>query len=246
MTRQDDTGMDTACPKQGWVLGQLTDDEAMDGFDDLPRGLQFHLNRCPSCRALADRLMVVTNGLDGLAGAEPPTPLEERAHAQALEALKDGGRLTGRVMIEDEAGPEPPSPLVIWWNRTGRLATAACILFALAFYAVIHRPSVEEVEEPHRNLVHTGHAPVPLAEEPFINDEEEATALATAESAKAVGEPRSHFATDHIEAAETDYAGAAQPAFPLLDPSKRDVRILIDRSKPFPSTIHLSAENDEP
>ena len=78
MTRRDDTVADTACSKQGWVLGQLTDDEAMDGFDDLPRGLQFHLNRCSSCRVLADRLMAVTDGLDEMVKVEPP-PSSRRA-----------------------------------------------------------------------------------------------------------------------------------------------------------------------
>ena len=246
MTRQDETAPDAACPKQGWVLKQLTDDEAMDGFDDLPRGLQFHLNRCPSCQALADRLMVVVSGLDVLGTAEPPATLDGRADAQALQALKSGGGLTGRVVVEDEAEPEPASPLTIWWNRTGRLATAACILFALTFYAVWHRPLAEDLEKPHRDFVHTGGAPARLSDDPFSSDEEGAVAQGASRCVKDAVEPRLRLAADHVEAAQADYAGAVQPAFPLFDPSKRDVGILIDRPEDFPSTITLSAENDEP
>jgi len=246
MTRQDETAPDAACPKQGWVLRQLTDDEAMDGFDDLPRGLQFHLNRCPSCQALADRLMVVVSGLDVLGTAEPPATLEERADAQALQALKSGGGLTGRVVVEDEAEPEPASPLTIWWNRTGRLATAACILFALTFYAVWHQPLAEDLEESHQNFVHTGGPPARLSEDPFTGDEEEAVALGASDGAKDSVEPRPRWTVDHVEEAQTDYAGAVQPAFPLSDPSKRDVGTLIDRPEDFPSTTTLSTENDEP
>ena len=246
MTRQDETAPDAACPKQGWVLKQLTDDEAMDGFDDLPRGLHFHLNRCPSCQALADRLMVVAGGLSVLGTAEPPATLEERADAQALQALKSGGGLTGRVVIEDEAEAEPASPLTIWWNRTGRLATAACILFALTFYAVWHRPLAEDLEESHRNFVHTGDPPARLSDNPFTGDEEEAVVQGASHGAKDAVEPRPRSAVDHVEEAQTDYAGAVQPAFPPFDPSKRGVRILIDRPEDFPSTIRLSTENDEP
>lgn len=110
------------CPKRIWVLTVLTEDE--DAIGELPRGLAFHLARCSSCRAVADRLRRTNSALAALGAVEAP-PLFERAQQQALQALRNGAALTGRVSLDDDCDEDPVR------IRSGigyaRLATAASV-----------------------------------------------------------------------------------------------------------------------
>lgn len=126
------------CPKRLWVMLTLSDDELVDGGGELPRGLSFHLSRCDSCRAVADRLRVTTDRLAGLGRLEPSGELFAAATARAVDALHDGARLTGRVDIPDE----PPAieeqergPGRMSWAP--RLAAAAVIAFAVTVWGVV-------------------------------------------------------------------------------------------------------------
>ena len=140
---QDDT---TGCPKRVWVMTVLSDDEALSDADELPRGLQFHLSRCESCRVLADRILAVSAMLRGLSQLEPDAGLGSGADAQALAALREGARLTGRVSIPEEpeqepAGFGPPGAdsrgagARLLRHRYGALAAAAAIVLVVGLFA---------------------------------------------------------------------------------------------------------------
>ncbi len=125
------------CPKRLWVMLTLSDDEALDEAGTLPQGLRFHLSRCPSCRALADRLQTVTDAVRALSDSHPSTELLARADAQAKQALADGVRFTGRVTIPEE--PERVGPAVgghhrSVWLRYSSYAAAAAILLGFGLY----------------------------------------------------------------------------------------------------------------
>ena len=92
----------TGCPKRLWVMLTLSDDELVVDEESLPKGLRFHLSRCSSCRALADRLMAVSTGLRDLAQLEPAEEVAIAANGQLRQALQEGATLTGRVEIADE------------------------------------------------------------------------------------------------------------------------------------------------
>ncbi len=164
----------TVCPKQPWVMLTFSDDEALVPGAALPPGLRFHLSRCASCRAVAEKLSGVTTALDGAASESPPDDLVGQAAAQARSVLRDGARLSGRVHIEDEPpvverlkeGPFGlPSRSVSAW-----IAMAACIglVFVLAagwrfgFGSGRHeqRSGIFDVEHPvssgRWNLVNSG------------------------------------------------------------------------------------------
>ncbi|UCF33809.1 MAG: hypothetical protein JSV78_00575 [Phycisphaerales bacterium] len=247
MTRDEITTPETDCPKRGWVIQQLADDVAMDGFDDLPQGLQFHLNRCESCRAFADRLLSLSGELHSLGRLEVPEGLEERAQAQAVEALEQGGELTGRVTIEEDVKPVPVPPMLLWWNRTGWYAAAACLLLAVALYAFFHRPAVEETGSSDR--------PIAVAPSDWPDSEDAASAPRSEEKVAIVPEPRHEQAVkppapqrrygDHVAAAEAAQEGAAQPAFILPDRSKRDPRSIIDKSEARLSTMPGQPKSDD-
>ena len=92
----------TGCPKRLWVMLTLSDDELVVDEESLPKGLRFHLSRCSSCQALADRLMAVSSRLRDLAQLEPAEEVVIAANGQLQQALHDGARLTGRVKVSDE------------------------------------------------------------------------------------------------------------------------------------------------
>jgi hypothetical protein len=247
MNRDEMTARETDCPKRSWVIQQLADDVAMDGFDDLPQGLQFHLNRCESCRAFAGRLLSLSGELRNLGRLEVPEGLEERAQAQAVEALQQGGELTGRVTINEDVKPVPVPPILLWWNRTGWYAAAACLLLAVALYAFFHRPVVEERESFDRGFVG--------ATDDWPDPEDEAPTPRSQEKQAIVPEPRHEEALkspapqrrywDHVAAAEAAQEGAAQPAFILPDRSKRDPRSIIDKSEARLSNMSGQPKSDD-
>ena len=100
------------CPKRLWVLNALSDDMSGEELDALSPGLQFHLSRCSECRSLADGLVGVATGLRSLAAMEQPGSLVAAANGQLFDALKSGGRLTGRTEVRDEPWEEPVRPSV--------------------------------------------------------------------------------------------------------------------------------------
>lgn len=124
------------CAKRVWVLSVLSDDEALDDPRDLPRGLSFHLSRCDSCRALADRLLGVTESLGVLGSFDAPEELVDSANRRARSALHAGGRPTGRVRLEDSIDLAPPGAEargVVWLDGLRYAAAAAVVLAAATF-----------------------------------------------------------------------------------------------------------------
>jgi hypothetical protein len=126
---------DATCPKRNWVMSMLSDDEALGQDGALPRGLQFHLSRCDSCRALADRLTSVSGALRSLSEIEPPVELTALATAQATQALSDGARFTGRVSIPD--GPPTAPSTGAHGYRFARYAAAAAVLLVVGVYGLL-------------------------------------------------------------------------------------------------------------
>lgn len=124
---QDEAG----CPKRVWVMTALSDDEVPGSVEELPPGLQFHLSRCAPCRALAERLLAVSGTLRSLSAVEPDSELRHRADVQALTALREGGRLSGRVSIPDEPEVLPSTRMSVPWLRYGRYAAAAAIVLVV-------------------------------------------------------------------------------------------------------------------
>lgn len=96
----------TGCPKRLWVMLTLSDDELVADEESLPKGLRFHLSRCSSCRALADRLIAVTSRLRDLAQLEPTEEVAIAANGQLRQALHEGATLTGRVDVADKPDME--------------------------------------------------------------------------------------------------------------------------------------------
>lgn len=124
------------CPKQPWVMSTLADDEPSTAEGEFSYAMRFHLARCESCRALADRLSDAVSALGELGKADPPADLRERAERQAMAAIEAGAELTGRVDIPDlEELDEIPTGQRWWW-RSARYAVAATILLAFATYWV--------------------------------------------------------------------------------------------------------------
>ncbi|MGB2985312.1 MAG: hypothetical protein WBE26_05465 [Phycisphaerae bacterium] len=144
MSERELSGQDgETCPKRVWVMLTLSDDEALEEGGKLPQGLQFHLSRCESCRALAERLQAVSATLHSLSKIEPSDELAARADAQALAALREGARLTDRVAIPDEPEPASAAGGAARWRSVGRYAAAAAVLIAVGLF------SLSEFRRPH-------------------------------------------------------------------------------------------------
>ncbi len=124
------------CPKQSWVMSTLADDEQSTVEGEFSHAMRFHLARCESCRALAERLLNTVDVLGELGKADPPAELVERAERHAMAAIEAGAELTGRVDVRDveELDEIPTAPR--WWWRPVRYAVAATILLAFASYWV--------------------------------------------------------------------------------------------------------------
>ncbi len=124
------------CPKQPWIMSTLADDEQSTAGGEFSYAMRFHLERCESCRALADRILGAVSALRDLEKADPPADLFERAGRQAMAAIETGAELTGRVDVPDiEELDEIPTAPRRWW-RPARYAVAATILLAFASYWV--------------------------------------------------------------------------------------------------------------
>lgn len=124
------------CPRRGWVLSALADDEA-DDPQGYPRALHLHLAACPSCRQAADRLLAVTEDLQALSSAEASETLESEAEYLAFAALRDGrapqvvcdgGEAMDELLLDHEALRRRRKT----WALRG-LAAAAVLLFAVLF-----------------------------------------------------------------------------------------------------------------
>lgn len=127
---------DRSCPKRIWVMMMLSDDEALPEDGTLPQGLRFHLSRCESCRTLADRLLAVSGTLRSLSSMNPGDDLAERADSQALGALREGAKLTGRVSIPDEPEPARRTTSRVKWHRYARYAAAAVVFIAFGLFGL--------------------------------------------------------------------------------------------------------------
>jgi hypothetical protein len=92
---------------------------------------------------LANELAAAGGAVERLAGAEPPETLLARANEQVCAALRQGGRLTGRVSIPDDTHPVRTGGRGIAVARYARYALAASILLALGLSAVwvLNRPA---------------------------------------------------------------------------------------------------------
>lgn len=139
-----DRGEAGECPKAPWVMLTFSDDEAFPSQDAMPAGLRFHLSRCPTCRAIADRLSAASSALEHVKSNEPLAGLTERAVSRAEASLRSEARLTGRVAvneagfldIETEWGDEPDSMKeAMFSGLRGVAALAACIGLTLGLVA---------------------------------------------------------------------------------------------------------------
>lgn len=124
------------CPKRLWVLLTLSDDELVEEDGSLPPGLQFHLSRCDSCRAVAERLLSASSTLAEMSSLEPDIALAEAANARVLTALSKGAQLTGRVDIPDEPEPASVGGARFGWHRFGRYVAAATVFVAVGLYGL--------------------------------------------------------------------------------------------------------------
>lgn len=226
MTDRPSFAESETCPKTVWVLSTLSDDELCDGGAEIPAGLAFHLNRCPSCRALADRLRTVTLGLHALSRSEPDDGLEDQAEKQLQQALAHGAVFTGRVQIpEDEFEmPAPTGSLVRTWFHWSNLAAAAVLVLTIGGLYLSYRQS--RIADPP--IVQQLH-PVPTDRDFELVESTSLTAprsdqkpLADAvKSGKRTSALRRH--QSHLEAALADDEGAVQYGVILPDPASRGV-----------------------
>lgn len=251
-----------ACPKRVWVMLTLSDDEALQEGESLPQGLQFHLSRCESCRAVAEHLQAVSASLRGASVLEPPDGLAARADAQVREALQEGARLTGRVAIPDEPEPVRQAGGARRWVRIGRYAAAAAVFIAVGLFGLAQLPKSAQqttdqtAGQPQPSDQHNPEAPrLADSEEPEpldavdllpeAEDEAEAVAdsrLASSDAGRSTRRARSRQICRHrsyVEAALSEDTDCIPRAVILPDPGQRDLgwgNTLFDRSRSTRST----------
>jgi hypothetical protein len=226
-----------SCPKRLWVLLTLSDDELVDEDGSPPPGLQFHLSRCESCRALAERLRSVSDALRAMSTLEPGEKLAEAANTQALTALRSGAQLTGRVHIPEE--PEPVAGAGVGRQRLGRYAAAAVIFIAVGLYGVSFFAGRQGDAVVDKEPTDVGELPAVarIADTPA----DPAEALDSSDDLAGAGDPdvdgvEERLAEDvsprkrlirrhhsHIEAAMSDDPHGAQAAVVLPDTTQRDL-----------------------
>lgn len=137
------------CPKRGWTLGVLTDEDLRVESAGLPQGLRFHLSRCPECAALANSMGEVERTLTSMAGSELPADLLERANAAARSASAIAA-LNGSTL--DPVLADDLEDLLIaraslrrdwraWLSPAGAaLAASIALLFGIALGSVLFPP----------------------------------------------------------------------------------------------------------
>ena len=237
MTSDDPNGTnEQSCPKRLWVLLTLSDDELMASGSKMPRGLEFHLSRCESCRVVADRLLHTSNALETLGPKDASPDLLEAARAQAINALRDGARLTGRVEIPDE----PAVHVTPAWYRYARYAVAAAIVLAVgllgisAYVGDVREQLVEGKPPPpdswvvnersgERGVMLPHEEPSRIGPEPTPSPERAVSLTAASDDAAPFAQPRIRRHRSHIEAALADGHRGAQAAVVLPDTSQRDL-----------------------
>lgn len=246
MTDQQLTMKSNACPKAVWVMSTLSDDELIDGAVELPTGLAFHLNRCASCRSLAQGLQSVSRGLHTLSLTEPADDLEDHANAQLARALANGAQLSGRVRIPAEEEFDSPSVQTFQrrWLDWGNLAVAAAVtIVVVGVYA-----SYQLTRELKDNMVHqlnptpTGFAPVNSDKDSVSNPENSQLADSTKPSSSQPTMPRRHHT--HIEAADSNDKSAVQYGVVLPDPATRGVTIVPWFDKPAQTESNKPFQTD--
>jgi hypothetical protein len=248
-----------SCPKRLWVMLSLSDDEFIGEKDSLPPGLQFHLSRCESCRALAERMQAVSGTLQEAARLEPDDALLDAATSRAVAALRRGAELTGRVEIPDE--PEMPGTTraAASWGRIGRYAAAAAILLAVGLFALTSltgergethvettnaggpdMPGLARVEEQEDETPAVGELAggMPEAVQPAGDDLPARMAEAAPKDTARPGLRRIVRHHSHIEAALSNDPHGAQAAIVLPDTTQRNLGWgkVFDRTRPTRST----------
>ena len=248
------------CPKRLWVMTTLSDDVQFDGGEEPSRGLQLHLSRCASCRALAERMLSVTKSIRELGDLEPAEDLARRADEQVTAALQEGARLTGRVEIPEIEDVEPAVSRRGGWRVFLPYAAAAAVLIAVsAFWVSRSQAPREQLADRLAPQPETLPAVEPkLAKtpprEPIPSNLETAPDERPAEERLVQSEPKkrsprpSRTVCDfhsHIEAAECEDDLCIHRAVILPDPAQRTIgwRGAFDNESPIESTTPLRNDN---
>ncbi len=234
MNPDEHTPTGESCPKRLWVLLTLSDDGLVSEDGQLPAGLRSHLSRCESCRILADRLLSVSGELRDLSALEPEDELAEAAKAQAMEALRSGARLTGRVDVHDEPDLPVAGPTALRWRRFAGHAAAAVILLAVGVSGLLWIGRQDQLTRPPRPGVEGSYAPndrlAAESDKPPVGAGQEAEATSKEQLVDSGGSdrPTKHPRRirrhhSHIEAALSDDPSGAQAAVVLPDPARREI-----------------------
>lgn len=124
------------CPKRAWTLSVLSDESPLDEQGALPQGLEFHLSRCPSCRALADRVLAVTAALaDWSQSPEPHADFVARANDRVLKALGAGVAPEGHAEWPDDLLVAGVADRARRWRVGMRYAAVAAVMAMIVWAA---------------------------------------------------------------------------------------------------------------
>lgn len=251
------------CSKRVWVLQTLSDDETQSPGEDLPAGLRFHLNRCPSCRAIAAQVARTTTTLAQAGHAAMlPASLAQKANDRLTVALHEGAKTTGREDIAAgldytdrhaaAAAPEheadqPMLSLKRWLTTPWQSAAAAVIVLAAIaawqFYpreqqdAATNNSQSTQGSYTVKNIEGGNSGPSPGGRQALPGGGDPVTRLAERP-------PRRQY-SDPVDAALTDREGSVQPAFVLPDPRERGVNLRIDTALGF-GFIKPNARPEQP
>ncbi|RJP36159.1 MAG: hypothetical protein C4547_07970 [Phycisphaerales bacterium] len=125
-----------ACPKRAWTLSVLSDEAPLDERGALPQGLEFHLSRCPSCRALADRVLAIGEALSEWSQSdEPGADFIDRANAHVLGALRTGVAPQGSAEWPDDLLIAGQAQHTRRWLAGARYAAVAAVMVMLVWAA---------------------------------------------------------------------------------------------------------------
>ncbi|MEK6677199.1 MAG: hypothetical protein AABZ47_16295 [Planctomycetota bacterium] len=228
----------TACHKAAWVMSILSDDEATQQVATLPQGLQFHLGRCASCRALADRIIQTSRDVAELSREETPAHLLQSANARTLHALHLGAPLS--AIAESVVDDLPIRPQQTWVTRwSTRYAAAALIVISATLWGFLqtkdHKANAPFIG-PDTGPITRGQGP-DKSNFPLIgNQSGEPIILPTNAANSQVADtgkiPNIRRYRTHEEAAESDDPRIIPTAVVLPDLSQRDVGLLMWFDKP--------------